>query len=210
MEKSGKNTREIKKRLLNGDLLIWRLLGVFMDLVFVSLLWLVCSLPLITIGAAAAAAYDTVVHSIKRKEPGLAARFFATFKAELLRGALCTVVWALALALLMLLLVYVISLGDSPMSFIFLVNAIVLGVVVLGSLVWVFPMLGRFRMSAGRTMTTALRLVFARLPATLAMALALVFTAAVCFLWLFPLIVMPGLMWYFQAGFIEPAFSQYS
>lgn len=210
MGKSGKKTMEVKKRLLNGELPIWRLLGSFMDLVFVSLLWLVCSLPLITIGTASTAAYDTVIHCIRRKEPGLVARFFSTFKAELLRGALCTVVWALALALLGLLLVYVMGLGDSPMSFIFLVNAVVLGVVVLGSLVWVFPVLSRFQMTAGKAMTTALRLVFARLPATLAMVLALIFTVAVCFLWLFPLIVLPGLFWYFQAEFIEPAFSQYS
>lgn len=210
MEKSGKKTQEIKNRLLNGDLPIWRLLSTFMDLVFVSLLWLVCSLPLITIGAASAAAYDTVVHGIRRKEPGLLARFFSTFKSELLRGALCTVIWALALALLGLLLVYVIGLGDSPMSFIFLVNAVILGVVVLGSLVWVFPILSRFQMSAGKAAAAAVRMAFARLPATLAMVLALAVTAGACYVWLFPLTVMPGLMWYLQAGFIEPVFSQYS
>lgn len=202
-------SQNLKRRVLDGDLPVWRLLGTFMDLVTVSLLWLVCSLPIVTVGAASAAAYDTVIHSIKRKEPGLLARFFSTLKAEFFRGMLCTVIWGLALGLWALLLVYVMSMGGA-MSFLFLMNAVVLGVVTLGSLVWIFPILSRFEMSAGRASVAALRMVFARLPATLVMALGLVAAAVVCYVWLFPLMVVPGLMWYVQAAFIEPAFALYS
>ena len=96
------------------------------------------------------------------------------------------------------------------MGFLFLVNAVVLGVAALGTLAWVFPVLSRFQMSAGKAAAAAFRMVFARLPTTLALVAALVLTAAACYIWLFPLMFLPGAMWLFQSIFIEKAFAQYT
>ena len=49
------------RRFFNPDSLIWKPLGVLGDLVVLSLLWAVCCMPLVTVGPASAALYDTAV-----------------------------------------------------------------------------------------------------------------------------------------------------
>lgn len=205
-----KDKQKIRDSIYDGDRIIWRSFGTFMDLFFISMIWFACSLPIITFGAATTAAYDTVIHCVRRKEPGILYRFLSTFKNEFIHATLCTLVCALGLAAWGLLMLYIPTLGDSGLSFIFLINAFVLGIVALGVITWVFPILSRFEMGIGKALGAAMKLIFAHLPMTLLMILALVFTVAVCAIWLFPLIVLPGILWLVQSVFIEKVFQQLS
>lgn len=55
-------------------------MGQLFDLFLAGLLWFLCSLPLITAGAASAALYRSVVTCIKKKEGYLVRVFFTTFR----------------------------------------------------------------------------------------------------------------------------------
>lgn len=67
-----------------------------------SLFWLACSLPVVTIGAASAALYDAPVHGIRREEAGCYRRFFRTFRRELKTAVPAWLLWgAAAIALLL-------------------------------------------------------------------------------------------------------------
>lgn len=205
-----KKKQKLKDSVYDGDRLVWRGLGTFMDLFFVSMIWFACSLPVVTMGAATAAAYDTVIHCVRRREPGILYRFLSTFKNEFKRATLCTLACGGALAAWALLMLYIPTLGDSALGFVFLINAFILGVAALGVTTWVFPILSRFEMGAGSALGAAMKLVFAHLPATLLMILALALTAAACAIWLFPLIVLPGVLWLVQSIFIEKVFQQFN
>ena len=50
------------------SLWIWQVFGWIGDVVVLSLLWTVCSVPLITVGAASAALYDSVAACFVRQE----------------------------------------------------------------------------------------------------------------------------------------------
>ena len=76
------------RRFFNPESGVWKPLGFFGDLVILSLLWCLCSVPLVTLGPATAALYDTVVHSMRRKEAPPFYRFFDTFRRELKEGVL--------------------------------------------------------------------------------------------------------------------------
>lgn len=205
-----KDVQKIKNDIYSSERTVWKILGIFADLFYVSMLWFICSLLVITIGAASAAAYDTIVHCIRRKETGILARFLSTFKDVFKSAAICTLICEAALAAWGILMLYIPTLGDSGMVFPFLVNAVVLGIVALGITSWVFPVLSRFEMGASSAMAASLKLIFAHLPVTLLMILTLLLTAAACVIWLVPLLVLPGTLGFVHSIFVEKIFAQLS
>ena len=72
------------------------------DCLCLSLLWLVFSLPVITIGASSAALYAAVYHCLRRNEPGVWKYFWNAFKENLKRSTLAWLIELLILAVLTL------------------------------------------------------------------------------------------------------------
>ncbi|KSV57446.1 YesL family protein [Acetivibrio ethanolgignens] len=70
------------------------------DMVLLSLLWVVCSIPVVTIGAATAALYYTAVKSIRRDRSYIFQSFISSFKENLIQG---TLLWLLLLAVIAVL-----------------------------------------------------------------------------------------------------------
>lgn len=202
--------QKMKESIYDGERVIWRLLGNFVDLFYISMMWFIGSLPIITIGAATTAAYDVVVHCVCQKEPGILYRFLSTFKREFKNASLCTIVCAAAIAAWVLLLLYIPFMRDTALGFLFMVNAVVLGIVVLGVITWVFPVLSRFEMRLGSALGASIKLTFAHLPTTLLMIGTMMITIAACAIWLFPIMILPGLSWMIQSHFIEKVFQQFS
>ena len=69
----------------------WRWLARVCDVVGLSLCWVLCSLPVITVGAATTALYDSIYHGVRRGETGDYVRFFRTFRESFKPAALLTV-----------------------------------------------------------------------------------------------------------------------
>lgn len=200
--------KKIKRSIFDPNRLIWRGISVGMDLVYVSVLWLVCSIPVITIGAANTALYDTVAHCIRQGEVGLLGRFFGTFRDEFKTATLSWLMWLAGLALCALLAVYLLTNGDGVRGFIFRINLIVVLVVVAGALVWVFPVLSRYTMGFGGLNLAAIKLVFSHLPATIVMGAALAVCALVCYAWIYPVLLLPGLVTWLNSYYVENTFQK--
>ncbi len=64
------------------------------DLIVLNILWLVCSIPIFTIGASTTALYYTAMKSIKLEDGYVARRFFKSFKQNFRQA---TIIWLLAL-----------------------------------------------------------------------------------------------------------------
>ena len=81
--------------LFNYDNPVWRFIGKFWDVLILNVLWLVCSIPIVTIGASTTAMYYVTL-KLARDEDGYTIRsFFKSFK-ENFRQA--TVIWLIFLA----------------------------------------------------------------------------------------------------------------
>lgn len=90
------------KRLFDfGSPLMRNLIRIF-DCMCLSVLWIIFSIPIVTMGASSAAMYITVVKYIRRDEGYLWRTFWDAFKENLKRS---TLAWLPALALLALLTV---------------------------------------------------------------------------------------------------------
>lgn len=89
------------KNLFNPENKLFTLIGIVGDHVLVGLLWLVSSLPIVTVGAASTAAYSVSFKILNEEGYGVFKDFFGTFKREF---KLSTQVWMVFLAVGLLLL----------------------------------------------------------------------------------------------------------
>ena len=198
------------RTIFKADSWLWRPFGWLADLVILSLLWLVFSLPVVTLGGATAALYDAAVHSFRRKESDYLYRFFTTFKAEWKHGILPTLLWAGILAGLYLGYRAFAGSAQGDAAVMAAYALLVLLCIPVGISCWVFPILSRFTLDFGRLNGNAVRLALAHLPASFAMALALYgciwLTGRLLFV---PLLILPSLLMLFFSLFLEPVFRKY-
>ena len=199
------------RKIFNPESLIWKPLGWFGDLVVLSLLWCLCSIPLVTLGPATAALYDAVVHTLRRKESSLFSRFFETFRHELKEGLLLTLLWAaVALALglgLYALRLLVPAFGERG-ALVTLVE-LLLAFLYLAAASWVFPTLSRFTMGVGAISSACARLAPGHALRSAALALINALLIFVSTRYVVPLMFAPALVSYLSSYLIEPVFRQY-
>ncbi len=85
------------RRLLDIKNPIMRFLTAMFDLMALSVLWVVFSLPIFTMGAASTALYSAAYHHVRKGEDYLWNSFFSAFKENFKRS---TLTWLVALAIL--------------------------------------------------------------------------------------------------------------
>ena len=66
------------------------------DYIFLSLFWMLCCIPVVTIGASTAALYDASFRAFRRNERNTWQRFFQVFRRNWKAGILPTLVFLLA------------------------------------------------------------------------------------------------------------------
>ena len=85
------------RRLLDINNPIMRFLTAMFDLMALSVLWVVFSLPIFTMGAASTALYSAAYHHVRKGEDYLWNSFFSAYKENFKRS---TLTWLVALAIL--------------------------------------------------------------------------------------------------------------
>ncbi len=152
--------------IFNYDGPLFRFLDKAVNIVIINLLFLVCSIPVFTIGASATALYYMAMKLSAGEEGYILQGFFKSFK-ENFRQA--TIIWMIMLLIAVILRVdfYAVnSIGAGPLSAIFRVGLIALFVVWLIELSYVFPLLSRFQNTVKGTMKNAVAMAVGSLPMT--------------------------------------------
>ena len=136
------------QKLLNPENPLMITMTQVTDCIFLSLFWLLGCIPVLTMGASFAALYDAAFRGYRQGEKHTWHRFFRVFRRNLKPGLLPSVVfagvfWAAARGMIFLWNGAV--LGQLPWM-LFSAGAVV-GVLLLGILSVLFPMLSRFENS---------------------------------------------------------------
>lgn len=176
---------------------IIRGIGRIADFVILNLLWLICSLPIVTIGASTTALYTVMLKLVKNEEGYIARGFLKAFKDNLRQS---TILWLLFMLLWFILIVDFYSLRFMPgnISGILQILFLVMGGLLVGMGVYVFALQARFENTIKNTLKNALILVFAKLPYTLLLILLSVVPVIVTVLT--PQTLMIGLLFWFFIG----------
>ena len=190
--------------------LVWRFLNLLTDLLCLSVLFLICSIPVVTLGAGCTALYDTAVRCIRFGYPHPYRRFFETWKNELKVSVLSTLLWGVIAAVGIFLLFSLRQLG----SFTDTAAAAAAGwyivlVIPLGAAFWAFPILSRFTFDFRSLNITACKFALAHLPQTAIIVLTVIESVRLCVRYFFPVFFMPAVMILLLSLFIEPVFKKH-
>lgn len=117
------------------------------DIIFLSILWILFSLPVVTIGASTTAMYYTAVKGIRRNRGYIFKNFWQSFKLNFFPATVAWVVVAIVGYLAMFSYMNAGFFGDGLLRYaVYFINAFV-GLLCIMFIVYVFPLLSRFTMT---------------------------------------------------------------
>lgn len=199
------------RRFFDPENFYWKCFDKLADVLGLSLLWFLLSLPVFTVGAATTALYDAASRCVRGGEPGVYGRFFRTFKSSFALSVLCTLLFGGALALLVLGYRIAAALGQTERPLLALAAMYyVLCVCAMGYLCWLFPLLSRYVYPFRALCRTAGQFWFAHLPSTLLMAVLLGICVWLSLQFLFPVCFLPACLALADSLLIERAFQKHT
>lgn len=137
------------------------------DVALLNLYFVICSLPIFTIGASATAMYTVALKMVRKEDEGITKTFFKAFKQNFKQA---TIIWLVMFGFGMFLMMdfYLISQMEHPNMVLLYGFYFITGVYMFTSM-YVFPVLARFENSIKDTVVNAILMFVAHLPQTVLM-----------------------------------------
>ncbi|MCC8067683.1 MAG: YesL family protein [Clostridiales bacterium] len=200
----------------NMDNVVWRTLGRLADLMILNILFIICCIPIFTIGASLTA-LNYVTLKMHDGEEGYAARSF--FKAFRQNFKQATPMWLIELVVGFVLVLDLIILQsfEGTLYRVMTVIILILCMVYLMIFCYLFAVQSRFENTIRHTFTNAFIMAIADFPRTLAMLAIAVIAVIVSFYnvttitWSLLVWIMVGfaLISYINTGFLSKIFKKY-
>lgn len=182
-----------------------QVLSALIDLVWAGILWLVCSLPVLTAGASSTALYYAVVKSIRHERGRVSSCFFQAFRSNFRQA---TLIWLICVLYVLVGAGDVIAfermgLGENTLIRVFS-RVFFLPVPLLFP--WLFSFLSRFQNTVGGVFRFSLYLAMRNPGRTLLLTLELALFLLIC--WLIPFLIplLPGAFCMLMSLHLEPVF----
>ncbi|MBE5995179.1 MAG: DUF624 domain-containing protein [Paenibacillaceae bacterium] len=188
----------------NYDNPVWRFIGKFGDLIILNVLWLVCSLPIFTIGASTTAVYYVTL-KLARDDDGYTIRsFFKSFKENFKQSTIIWLILLLAGAILGVDLYFFARLfnGSSTVKTVMLTVFLAMALIYAAVAMYIFPLQSRFYNPLKRTFFNAFFMSIRHLFRTIGMIVIDGVLVAAGFVFMIP----PVLMIFMLFGFPLLAF----
>ena len=188
---------------------LFSFLNLLGQLILLSILWTVCCLPIITVGASTAALYYTVVKVLRRNQDSLFAAFFREFRSNFPQSLNINMVFLCYFGVLAYFAIPRLTAAQSgaDIGFYALVGLAILGVLPLS---FVYPTISRFYHKGGALLRFLL-MVIGKHPHII-LGCALLLAAGILLVLSNPaaLLFVPGVVCYVQSLLLEPVFKKYS
>ena len=157
------------KNLFNLDTPLMQMLTRVGDMIIINFLTIICSLPIITAGAAISATHRIMQDFLMDNETTIVRTYFRAFKENFKQA---TLVWLALVVIIAALLadVFLINLfiqGSLRSFFVILLSAVAL--IVFAISMYIFPLLTRYRNTLPQRLRNSLILMITKLPRTIGM-----------------------------------------
>ena len=193
---------------------LYKFLDKFWHMVWIGVLWIVCSLPIITIGASSTAAYYAMVKSVRKSEDKPTKDFFKSFKQNFVQATIMTVIYlVIGAAFAYAAWFYYHGQGALNMGLRWIFYIIIL--VYLCTITYAFSWLSRYEMSTIHALTYPIAITLMHLRFSIglivfwAAAIIGLYWAYNTFLFAPLLILIPGLKCLLDTYMIEPLLKKY-
>ena len=178
------------------------------NIIYVSALWILFSIPVITIGASSTALYYTVTKVIRHGRSYIFREFWQSFKSNLKQS---TAVWLIYLVLMGVLLVDIRVMGvfgntvAQTLQFVFLAGICM----VSGVMVYALSYIARFTQDVRHILTNSVLMAIRHLPKTLLLIVILAAAVLGCYLFGLAIFFVPAVAALLDSLILESIFVQY-
>ncbi len=153
----------------NLDSPVMQFLSRLADLIILNILFIICCIPIVTIGAATTALYTVTLKAVKNEESYITSSFFKAFKSNFKIG---TLTWLIVLTVGIVLWAdfRILTIMTSPIREILQVFLLVMLFLFLIIELYLFPYIARFENTVFGSLKNAFLLAVAHLPYTMLLA----------------------------------------
>ncbi|MCH5267583.1 MAG: DUF624 domain-containing protein [Lachnospiraceae bacterium] len=158
-------------KLFSLDSGLYKFMSRLFDMLKLNAMWLLCSIPIVTIGAATTAAYTITLKMVDEEEGYIAGPFLKEFKANLFKGS--------ALGIIQLIAMFAISLdfqlarASEKYGTFCLVMGIIATTMTVTHFIYAYPLLARYENSIINTLRNSHSISVKYLPKTIFLVVTL-------------------------------------
>lgn len=188
----------------NMDNGFFRTLGKLADLMILNILFLLCSIPIFTIGASMTAMYYVTLKMAENEDGYIARAFFKSFRQNFKQA---TVIWLIMLlfGIILVLDLLIMKNASGTVATVFKVIITATGFLYIMMLIYVFPVLARFYNTTKAIFKNSFIMAIADFPRTFVMLMITLGSVAIMFL--NDYVFWYGILVWILAGFALVAFA---
>ncbi len=179
------------------------------DYLILTLLWVICSIPIFTIGASTTAMFYTSFKILDDEDSYVTRCFFKSFKENFKQS---TLLWLLALVVGIFLIVDILfyyNLDAGTMRFIGLVAFALLLILYAITMLYLFPYVSRFYCTFKQSIKISLLLGIRHLPTTILLVVLDAIVIFACLYYIILLMFLPGFLCLVNSFLIRQVFKKY-
>ena len=183
--------------------------GKVCDIMILSILWLLGSLPVITVGASFSALYAAASRSVRRNIGSVVSEYWKSYKRELKKSMLLWGIFAGAIFILLLNLGIIWGITDGLFRlFLLMLYGMILSIVIT-AMSYTFPALSRFEMEWKWFIKLSFYMVFRNLHISVITFLLLGVGYVIALSWPWTIIVLPGLLATSISSMMDPVLERH-
>ena len=155
-------------KFFNMDSPIMRFMTKVADIMILNLLFIITSLPVVTIGASMTALYYVSMKLVRDEEGGIFSSYFHAFRINFRQA---TIFWLGTVLVMGVLIADLLILAriDSPIAAAMNTGVVIIGIAILMILQYLFPLMAKFDAGLLQTLKNACLMAVAHLPKTILM-----------------------------------------
>lgn len=180
------------------DNVVVRALTKICDMMCLNVIWLICCIPIVTIGASTAALYSVMLKMVKNEEGYIFKSFFKAFKENFRQSTVIWLLFVLAGVIWWIDFNFAGALGGQA-GLVLRVLFVLIGFVLVSVFIYAIPLTARYVNTVSATLKNALILTLGRLPYTVLM-FAVTAGALIGSAWNTTTLMFALPMWFFFGG----------
>lgn len=198
--------------LFNVDNPFFAAMGKICDMIFLSVVWVLLCIPIVTIGPATTAMYYATAKVIRRERSYLFREFFHSFKQNFCQGAIMGVILTILYIVLIFDRQYAIAVMEAENKYGFIMLNIfnAMFVVLTFFVIYVFPVLSRFSMKLTKLIRICFIMAIRHLPSTIVMTLITAAAVFCSYYFLALIFIAPALVMFLNSFFMERVLKKYT
>ena len=190
-----------KKSFFAMDGIYARVMNWIWNFLVISVLWVICCIPIFTAGAATTAAYYTAAKVMRGREGKAVSEFFHAFRTNFKQSVAFSLIYAAVLVVLLLECYYMYHNSDVSLPVLYLFYGMVL--LTVANAQYCFPCLSRFTMQNFPLFRMATLLSIRHLITTILLLLLFALTCIAVYLMPWGIFLFPGVMFYLETFLME-------